>query len=507
MTCDMLPALLMLLNMQATGLGYTFPDGFMFGASTSAYQTEGAWNVDGRGPTIWDTTIHAYPDVIADHSNADDADLSYYKFKEDSHLVKDMGMHFYSFSISWTRIMPTGLANSINVKGLEHYNKVIDDLLEKGITPIVKMYHFDMPQYLQNLGGWTNPYIIGAFKEYARILFKNFGDRVQYWATMNEPNMECLEYEASQFIKVLNFSAPGVGCYLALRNMLLAHAEVYHLYDKEFRPSQNGRISIIINLFWYEPLNPKSTEDQEAVIRQRQIDLGWFAHPVYSTDGDYPQLLKDRVAANSKKEGFPSSRLQYFTPEEIKFVRGTADFFALNHYATFLVTSCKDWSGPSLSRDIGTNTSALWWLPSQPLFPEISVAPEGIRRVLNYIKQNFGDWEILITENGFPDAGGLNDPMRQLYIGTYLAEILKAIHIDGVKVFGYAIWSIIDNFEWNKGYTTKFGLYSVNFSDPRRPRTPKDSAKLMKEIISTHKVPNEYLYLGNELSLDVRPAH
>lgn len=480
----------------------------MFGAATAAYQVEGAWDVDGRGLSIWDTYTHNTPSEIKDRSNGDVAALSYYKYKEDHRLIRQMGMQFYRVSISWSRIMPTGLPNNISIKGVEHYHRVFDDMTNSGIIPVVTMYHWDLPQYIQNLGGWANPIIVKYFKEYARFLFKEYGDSVKYWLTINEPDLVALGYEgpSASAPRAPNVDAPGVGDYLAGHNMLLAHAAVYHLYDDEFRDEQKGNISIPIQAFWYEPRDPKSAEDKAAAERMKEQTLGWFSQPIFGKNGDYPQSMKDTIAQRSQEEGFPWSRLPEFTPQEIEYVKGTADYYSLNHYSTYLVTPKRDgWKKPSLLNDLGVNQTSPSWLPVSPALPWLTIAPQGLRRQLNYIKQVYGNWNILITENGYGDTGELNDENRMIYHGTYLTELMRAMCLDHVSVLGYTVWSLIDNFQWRVGYTAKFGLNYVNFTDPARPRIAKQSAALMKEIISTRNIPYKYIKKTNDLDLDVVP--
>ncbi|KAJ4448536.1 hypothetical protein ANN_10554 [Periplaneta americana] len=440
-------------------------------------------SISGRGLSIWDTYTHNRPQEIKDHSSGDVAALSYFKYKEDNRLIRQMGMQFYRVSISWSRIMPTGLPNNISRKGVEHYHKVFDDMANLGIIPVVTymnnfsrvtMYHWDLPQYMQDLGGWANPSIIKYFKEYARFLFQEYGAKVKYWLTINEPDLVALGYEGpyASAPRAPSVDAPGVGYYLAGHNLVLSHAAVYHLYDDEFRdkqkgevaymllfsyffciigrnlflfsstgkiivkiiPVRNGNISIPLQAFWYEPLNPKSAEDKAAAERMNAQTLGWFSQPIFGKNGDYPQIMKDTIAQRSKEEGFPWSRLPEFTPQEIEYVKENL----------------------------------------------LQIAPQGLRRQLNYIKQKYGNWDILITENGYGDAGDLDDENRIIYHGqlscvteilttsysfwrfpawnflclqTYLTELLKAMCLDNVPVVGYAVWSLIDNFQWRVGYT------------------------------------------------------
>lgn len=477
---------------------FTFPDEFLLGAATSAYQTEGAWNVDGKGPSIQDVFYHMRPNYTNDSTNADNTSLSYYKYQEDIKALKIMGLQHYRFSISWPRIMPTGLINYINQKGIDHYNKIIDLLIENKITPVVQMYHWDLPQHLQNIGGWTNEVLVQYFEDYARVLLDNFGDRVKWWSTINEPYFVALGYDEGNSSPGINFT--GIGPYLASRVMLKAHAKVYHLYDTVYRSKQSGKISITLCAQWAKPKDDNSSEDKEAARRMIEFYLGWFAQPIYSKEGDYPKLMKDRIRELSLKQGFKKSRMPEFTKEEISYIRGTSDYFSLNEYAASIVTPGKCGESPSYLNDRAVIETVPKW-PKSPTSSWETIAPMSIRDVLNWVKNSYdrADLEFLITENGYADEGELNDQRRIDYLATYMIEVLKALYVDGCKVIGYTVWTLIDGFEWKPGHTAKFGLIYVNFSDPERPRTPKQSSLFMKDVVERRKIPSKYYKVDEKL--------
>ncbi|KAK7789829.1 hypothetical protein R5R35_007360 [Gryllus longicercus] len=472
----------------------TFPAGFMFGTATAAYQVEGAWNEDGKGENIWDHMVHEHPEYIRDNATGDIADDSYHKYEEDVRLLAELGSDFYRFSISWARILPKGDLSQINQLGLNYYDNLINELLDKGIEPLVTMYHWDLPQALQELGGWPNPILVDYFEDYARLLIESYGDRVKHWITFNEPLEFTMGYAKEAYMPP-SINKPGVGDYLATHTVLLAHARVYHMYDTEYRPTQQGNISITLNTDWVEPASD-SPEDIAAQDRMLQFNFGWFAHPIFSEEGDYPQVMRERVAANSEAEGLPRSRLPTFTPEEVAFIRGSSDFLGLNHYTTSIATSGEEGPNPSRDRDRGSvgcqdptwPTSASSWL---------KVAPWGFRKLLNWLHKEYNGVTIMVTENGFSDSGELNDAGRENYYKTYINALWEAIMIDGVNVFAYAAWSALDNFEWTRGYAERFGIYHVNYDDPNLTRTPKSSAQLLKSIFTEKMVekvetPSEY---------------
>jgi len=471
-------------------LNDTFPDGFIWGAATAAYQIEGSWNVDGKGESIWDKWCHEDDHSIHNNDTGDVACDSYNQYNKDVALLKNMRVNFYRFSISWPRIIPTGkLSDGINDMGVAYYNNLINALLAAGVAPMVCLYHMDLPQQLQgNGGGWLNPDIVQHFNDYADVCFRHFGDRVKYWITINEPGVvSWVGYGNGSF-------APGERSqeYRACHNLIKAHATAWHTYDNVYRSSQSGQISVGLNCDWKEPLDENNQSDVRAAERNLQFTLGWLAHPIF-VNGDYPDVMKEKLAAKSSALGLDKSWLPEFTEEEKQFIRGTHDFFGLNHYTTMLtVEKDRGSHGPNwdFDRDVEESSDPSWPRSGSSWLIEV---PWGMRKVLGWIRDEYGNPPVIITENGVSDDpqhfGQLADQQRIRYYTGYINNVLKAIRLDGCNVVGYTAWSLLDNFEWNQGYSQTFGLHLVDFNDPARPRTPKNSVSFFKTLIADNGWP------------------
>ncbi|EDW73065.2 uncharacterized protein Dwil_GK16842 [Drosophila willistoni] len=482
----------------------TFPQDFLWGVGSSAYQIEGGWNADNKGESIWDRMVHTYPDKIVDQSNGDITSDSYHQWRRDVQMVKDLHVSTYRFSLSWTRIMPGGYMNHVSTAGIKYYSNLIDELLRYNITPMVTIYHWDLPQRLQELGGWTNPEIIPIFKDYARLVLEMFGDRVKTWTTLNEPWHVC-EYGYGVDYMAPSYDFPGIPAYLCTHNMLKAHAEVVHMYREQFQKRQRGRMGITIDSSWMQPKDANSPEDREASERALQFYVGWFAHPIFSKEGNYPKVMIDRIRNLSREQGFGSrSRLPEFTEEEVRRIRGTADFFGLNSYTTYLVhpndhNNSVNFRVPSFDHDMGVvQTRDPNWQGSGSTW--LKVVPKGLYNLIRWIHREYDGPEIIITENGVSDRGGLEDYARVDYLNSYLSAVLDAIE-DGVNVSGYIVWSLMDSFEWKAGFTEKFGLYHVDFNSPKRTRTPKISAKVYGHICKSNSIDWSYRPVLDEQQL------
>lgn len=458
-----------------------FPEGFGWGASTAAYQVEGGWDADGKGPSVWDTFTHQGGGRVFKNQTGDVACGSYTLWEEDLKCIKQLGLTHYHFSLSWSRLLPDGTTGFINQKGIDYYNKIIDDLLTNGVTPIVTLYHFDLPQALEDQGGWLSEAIIESFDEYAQFCFSTFGDRVKQWITINEPNLfALLTYDLGVFPPGVPHH--GIGGYQATHNLIKAHARSWHSYDSLFRKGQKGMVSLALFAGWVEPADPNSASDQEAAQRAMAFHLDIFAKPIF-IDGDYPEVVKSQVASMSKKQGYPSSRLPEFTEEEKRMIKGTADFFAVQYYSSRLVKYRENDKGElSFLRDVEVE---VFPDPSWIKLDWVCVVPWGLRKLLNYIKDTYNNPVIYITENGFPqgDPASLDDTQRWEYFRQTFQELFKAIQLDKINLKVYCAWSLLDNFEWTQGYSIRFGLFHVDFGNPMRPRVPYTSAKEYAKII------------------------
>ncbi|XP_033115909.1 lactase-phlorizin hydrolase-like [Anneissia japonica] len=459
----------------------SFPEEFIWGSATSAYQIEGGWDADGKGPSIWDTFAHA--GKINDGQTGDVACNSYNNYLQDVEILKNMKVSHYRFSISWPRILPDGTINTVNEPGISYYNKLIDALIESDIEPVATLYHWDLPQSLQDIGGWENETLVDLFNDYADLCFKRFGDRVNYWITFNEPYVVTwLGYGIAVFAP--GIYDPGNAPYRAAHTIIKAHAKAYHTYKENY--SYGGKVSISLSTDYGMPENADSQEDVDAAIRYMQFTAGWYAHPIFN--GDYPEQMRTQVDTKSKAQGLNASRLPYFTAEEVAYIKGTHDFFALNAYTSTVcrhapnVNSEENYEADqdvfrSQPDDWPTSTSS-WLRP----------VPWGLRELLNWVKTEYNNPDIFITENGVstPYDQALDDTDRITFYSAYLNEVLKAIKIDEVKVIGYFAWSLMDNLEWTSGYTQRFGLNYVDFDDEDRPRTAKQSASFYRDLINAN---------------------
>ncbi|XP_037414529.1 beta-glucosidase 2-like [Triticum dicoccoides] len=463
----------------AAGLGFTrsdFPRGFVFGSGTSAYQYEGAVSEGGRSPSYWDTFTHA--GKMSDKSTGDVAADGYHKYMEDVKLMSETGLEAYRFSISWSRLIPNG-RGAVNPKGLQYYNNLIDELVNHGIQVHITLHHIDLPQILEDeYGGWLSPRIVEDFTAYADVCFKEFGDRVASWTTMNEPNIGALaSYDVAIFppgrcsdpfgVTKCTSGDSSVEPYIAAHNTLLAHATVVSLYRKKYQAMQNGVVGISIYSFWSYPLT-NSTVDLEATRRCIDFYFGWILNPLVF--GDYPQAMKKNVG----------SRLPPFTEVQSELIKGSLDFIGINHYYSLYVndrpleTGVRDYKA-----DMSVSLRGSRIDPPSTQGPPTNVPsdPKGLQLQLGYLKETYGNLPVYVQENGMGTAAdGLDDTERVSYLSSYMESTLNAMR-NGADVRGYFAWAFMDLFELLSGYQSRYGLYRVDFADERLPRQARLSAR------------------------------
>ncbi|GFN90101.1 lactase-phlorizin hydrolase-like [Plakobranchus ocellatus] len=463
----------------------TFPSDFQWGVATSAYQIEGGWDADGKGPSIWDTFAHT--NRLADSQTGDVACDSYHKYMDDVRMLKDLGVNFYRFSIAWSRVMADGTRRTLNQAGVDYYNRLIDALIANNITPMATLYHWDLPQALEDHGGWRNDSVVALFEDYSRHCFEQFGDRVKYWITFNEAFVvSWLGYGIAVFAP--GVYDPGVGVYRVAHNIIRSHSRAYHIYNNNFKSLYGGQVGITLDIEWKEPLT-NSLADSLAAERAIQFKLGWFGNAIFAGSGDYPEVMKRYVGNKSRRQGLAKSRLPEFTDQEKQLNKGAYDFLGINHYTSHLVGDKPrpdSWENYEQDQDVDIKADPCW--PSTQA-DWLKVNPWGLRNILRWARDHYNDPPIFITESGRPDDADLNDDGRIYYYNNYINEVLKAIKLDGVNVKGYTAWSLMDNLEWTSGYFAKFGLYSVDFNSPNRTRTPRASAAFYHRLIANHGFP------------------
>ncbi|MCZ8520864.1 MULTISPECIES: GH1 family beta-glucosidase [Paenibacillus] len=436
-----------------------FPSGFRWGAATASYQIEGAYDEEGRGMSIWDTFSRT-PGKVLNGDTGDVACDSYHRYEEDIALMKELGIDSYRFSIAWPRIFPEG-TGKVNSLGLAYYERLVDALLAAGIEPVVTLYHWDLPQALQERGGWGNRETIDAFVQYAEVIFGALSPKVTKWLTINEP--WCVSF-LSNFLGV---HAPGnTDLQLAVdvaHHLLVAHGRTV----RRFRElGLEGEIGYAPNVTWIEPYSTRQ-EDIDACRRATGWFVEWFMDPVFK--GTYPDFLVDWFRAKGAEvpvlegdmetisEKIDVLGINYYTGNVGRFREG-AGFF-----------DCED-------IDMGYQRTDIGW----PIYPD------GFHHVLRYIQSLYGDIPIYITENGScyndgPEEGRVNDTQRVAYLRRHLTQLERVI-ASGVPVLGYFTWSLMDNFEWAEGYSKRFGIIHVDYDTLKR--TPKESYYWYRSMIA-----------------------
>ena len=443
----------------------TFPENFLWGAATAAYQIEGAWDRHGKGESTWDRFSHT-PGKIRNNDNGDVANDHYRLWKKDIGLMKKIGLQAYRFSISWPRVLPAGTGR-INQKGLDFYNRLVDALLKENIIPFVTLNHWDLPQKLEDGGGWPVRSTVDAFVEYTDVISRSLGDRVKNWITHNEPAVVAwMGYSTGQH-------APGLKDYelgaRAAHHLLLSHGQAIPVIR---RNSPAAEVGITLDISWRYPAS-NSRADRELVRRDDGQWFRWFADPLYGRG--YPA---DKVADFTKMRALPNG-LDFVQSGDLDTIATPTDFIGLNYYSR------------NVYRANGDDNEPQTVFP-QPKMPEHwtemgwEIYPDGLTNILGRVYFNYQPRKLYITENGAsystpPDENGnVADELRIHYLRTHFAAAHRAIQM-GVPLAGYFVWSLMDNFEWSWGYMQRFGLIWVDYETQKR--ILKDSAKWYKRVI------------------------
>ena len=426
----------------------SFPDNFIWGAATSAYQIEGAWNEGGKGLSIWDTFCRQPGKIYQGHSGNIAAN-HYHLWREDVKLMAGLGLNAYRFSVAWPRILPQG-KGTVNPAGLDFYNRLVDSLLENGIRPFVTLFHWDLPQALQDEGGWANKEIAFRFAEYARIVAGTLGDRVKDWITINEPMVVAM---AGHY---LGQHAPGIQdpiqAFHSGYNLLLSHALALEAMRSAL--PAHTQIGIALNL---SPVHPASPSDEDRLAAQR-IDLvtnRLFLEPLLC--GNFPAEILDLFGFL-----FPTPE-----PEDLKRISAPLDFLGINYYSRNVIQHDP---GVPLVQAVqvfpqGNEYSQMW-----------EIYPQGLYELLNWINNRYTlepGLQLIVTENGVPVAddpdldGQVRDYRRVRFLRDHLVQVHRLVQ-EGIPVTGYFVWSLLDNFEWAYGYRMRFGLIHTDFDTQSR---------------------------------------
>jgi beta-glucosidase len=424
-------------------LAARFPPGFQWGAATSAYQIEGAPDADGRGPSIWDAFCRV-PGAVANGDTGDVACDHYRRYREDVDLMAELDLGAYRFSVAWPRVLPDG-NGPVNEAGLAFYDRLVDTLLERGIRPLATLYHWDLPQALQERGGWGSPEVVERFGAYAELVGRRLGDRVTDWITLNEPGVIAWVGHLD------GRHAPGAkDAGLAVRvshHLLLAHRAAA---DALRATVADARVGIALDL---RPIFAAGPSEQDAAAARRLDALNnrWFLDPLFGRD--YPEEL---VAWWGE-----------LAPPPLDGYHGGLDFVGVNYYTRAFARAGGGPLGLEEVAHPGVERTAMGW----------EVYPDGLRDLLLRIRADYGPTQLLVTENG---AAFEEDRPRRAYLERHVSAAAEALEA-GAPLEGYFVWSLLDNFEWAEGYTKRFGVVEVDFETQRR--TIRPSGRWYAELI------------------------
>lgn len=435
-----------------------FPEGFLWGTATASYQIEGAWDEDGRSLSIWDTFAHSAGHI----PNGDTGDVAcdhYHRWREDIELMRQLGLNAYRFSVAWPRILPQG-TGPVNRTGLDFYSRLVDGLLEAGIQPALTLYHWDLPQVLQDRGGWANRQTVDAFVEYSHVVARALSDRVRMWITHNEPSLHATFHHA------LGRGAPGIADWrLALQvahHLLLSHGRAVPV----LRAAGAQEVGTTLVLFPAEPATHAAAE-RDAADRVHEHFNTWYLDPLFRAR--YPE----RLWAWYDARGLTPS----VQPDDLETIAAPLDFLGVNYYQRWVVAHDPAGHGPLEYRETeppGEYTDIGW-----------EVHPDGLRDALRMVAQEYDPPVIYVTENGaaYDDLveidGRVHDARRVAFLEGHFRAARQAI-ADGVRLKGYFVWSLYDNFNWLSGFSARFGVTRVDFDTQRR--TIKDSGYFLRDV-------------------------
>jgi beta-glucosidase len=432
-----------------SALGRRFPPDFVWGTATAAYQVEGAWNEDGKGESIWDVFCRI-PGVIEGGQTGEVACDHYHRLDEDLDLLAVLGARAYRFSVSWPRVLPDG-KGQVNEAGLAFYDRLVDGLLDRGIRPFLTLYHWDLPQALQDRGGWPNDNVAGWFADYAQVVAERLGDRVHDWITLNEPQVTAFAGHQS------GVHPPGV------RDVATAVKVAHHLLlahragSAAIRAASSGAsVGIALNL---SPVDPATDSHEDAAAAELADGFAnrWFLDPLFGRD--YPHDVVERYGA--------------MAPPSLGSSDGDLDFLGVNYYMRQVVRAAPETQlGYEVLPPAGQLTEMGW-----------EVHPAGLRAILERVHRDYAPRAVFVTESGaaFPDEPGRDDVDRVDYLRDHFSAAADALDA-GVPLEGHFVWSLMDNFEWHNGFAKRFGLVYVDYATQQR--TVKASGRFFRSVVN-----------------------
>jgi beta-glucosidase len=454
---------------------FAFPSGFVWGTATSAYQIEGATREDGRGESIWDRFARK-PAAIQDGKTGDVACDHYHRYRDDVALMASLGLKAYRFSVAWPRVVPDG-RGGVNARGLDFYSRLVDCLLEHGIAPFVTIYHWDLPQPLQDEGGWTNRGTAEAFVEYADVLSRRLGDRVKQWITHNEP------WCASHLGYRTGLHAPGLrdsrAALESAHHLLLSHGASVPVIRAN---SPGAEVGITLNMSPIVPASP-SRADADACRHQDGSLNRWFLDPLFR--GCYPADVIDDYARSGH---MPATGPSVVRPRDFEAIATPIDFLGINYYSRTIARSDRIPEEANDPRTVHAAPESEWTSMGWEVYPQ------GLFQVLARLHLEYNVPKLYVTENGASYADAPRTPKRVpdhkrvQYLRDHFLEVRRAIDA-GAPVRGYFVWTLLDNFEWDRGYTQRFGITWTDYET--QERILKDSALWYSRVVTENAVPRD----------------